>query len=91
MDRALDLRVGRHDVLCGAACDADLARDTEAFVRAAAARHRRVPVRVLETLLAELIGELSIKSTEFTRIWAAHPVSECLHSVREYNHPVVGH
>ncbi|TWP53888.1 helix-turn-helix domain-containing protein [Lentzea tibetensis] len=44
-----------------------------------------------DRLLAELIGELSIKSTEFTRIWAAHPVSECLHSVREYNHPVVGH
>jgi transcriptional regulator with XRE-family HTH domain len=41
--------------------------------------------------LAELIGELSIKSAEFARIWAAHPVSECVHGVREYHHPVVGH
>ncbi|WP_410643998.1 hypothetical protein [Amycolatopsis sp. lyj-346] len=30
-----------------------LTRDTEALVRAAAARHRRVPVRVLETLLTD--------------------------------------
>ena len=42
-------------------------------------------------LLAELIGELSIKSPEFVRIWATHPVGECLHAVREYRHPVVGH
>jgi transcriptional regulator with XRE-family HTH domain len=41
--------------------------------------------------LAELIGELSIKSAEFARIWAAHPVSECVHGIREYHHPVVGH
>lgn len=44
-----------------------------------------------DRLLAELIGELSIKSPEFTRIWAAHAVSECLHAVREYHHPLVGH
>jgi transcriptional regulator with XRE-family HTH domain len=44
-----------------------------------------------DALLTELIGELSIKSAEFARIWATHPVAECLHSVRQFNHPVVGH
>jgi transcriptional regulator with XRE-family HTH domain len=44
-----------------------------------------------DPLLAELVGELSIKSAEFARIWAVHPVSECVHGVREYRHPVVGH
>ncbi|MFD1044628.1 helix-turn-helix transcriptional regulator [Kibdelosporangium lantanae] len=43
-----------------------------------------------DRLLAEIIGELSIKSADFTRIWADHPVSECLHSVRELRHPLVG-
>lgn len=43
-----------------------------------------------DRLLAELIGELSIKSTDFARLWAAHAVSECLHAVREYHHPLVG-
>ena len=43
-----------------------------------------------DALLAALIGELSIKSPEFARIWAAHPVAECLHDVREYEHPLVG-
>jgi transcriptional regulator with XRE-family HTH domain len=40
--------------------------------------------------LAELIGELSIKSPEFARIWADHPVAECVHGPRQYNHPLVG-
>jgi transcriptional regulator with XRE-family HTH domain len=44
-----------------------------------------------DLLLAELIGELSIKSADFARIWATHPVGECLHTVREYEHPLVGH
>jgi transcriptional regulator with XRE-family HTH domain len=40
--------------------------------------------------LNELVGELSIKSPEFVRIWSAHPVAECTHSVQEYEHPLVG-
>jgi transcriptional regulator with XRE-family HTH domain len=40
--------------------------------------------------LTGLIGELSIKSPDFARIWAAHPVAECMHGVREYDHPLVG-
>jgi transcriptional regulator with XRE-family HTH domain len=43
-----------------------------------------------DRLLAELVGELSIRSAEFARIWAAHPVAECLHTVRELDHPLVG-
>jgi transcriptional regulator with XRE-family HTH domain len=40
--------------------------------------------------MAELIGELSIKSADFVRIWSAHPVTECAHGVHRYNHPLVG-
>ena len=40
--------------------------------------------------LASLIGELSIKSTEFASIWATHPVAECTFSVRSWDHPLVG-
>lgn len=40
--------------------------------------------------MAELVGELSIKSADFAAIWATHPVSECSHSVRELDHPLVG-
>ncbi|MEV4313160.1 helix-turn-helix transcriptional regulator [Actinocrispum sp. NPDC049592] len=44
-----------------------------------------------DRLLTELVGELSIKSEDFARIWATHPVAECTHGVIEYNHPLVGH
>lgn len=43
-----------------------------------------------DPLLAELVGDLSIRSAEFARIWAMHPVAECLHAVREWDHPLVG-
>jgi transcriptional regulator with XRE-family HTH domain len=43
-----------------------------------------------DPLLAELVGDLSIRSAEFARIWATHPVAECLHAVREWDHPLVG-
>ncbi|MFI5611122.1 helix-turn-helix transcriptional regulator [Amycolatopsis sp. NPDC051903] len=46
--------------------------------------------QVDDPLMAELVGELSIESPEFARIWAAHPVAECAHSVREFDHPLVG-
>ncbi len=60
------------------------ARNAAAYLRMASGDQPDDP------LLAELIGELSIKSTEFARIWATHPVAECLHSLREYDHPLVG-
>jgi hypothetical protein len=40
--------------------------------------------------MAELIGELTIQSPEFARIWATQPVAECSHTVRHFNHPLVG-
>jgi transcriptional regulator with XRE-family HTH domain len=61
------------------------ARNAASYLRMATGDHPDDP------LLAELIGELSIKSEEFARIWATHPVAECVHRDREYRHPVVGH
>lgn len=43
-----------------------------------------------DALLAELVAKLTAESPEFARFWAEHPVAECLHSVREYDHPTVG-
>ncbi|TCO44258.1 transcriptional regulator with XRE-family HTH domain [Actinocrispum wychmicini] len=63
----------------------DQARNIAAYLRMASSDQPD------DRLLAELIGELSIKSEDFARIWAAHPVGECLHGVREYQHPLVGH
>lgn len=40
--------------------------------------------------LAELVAELCVKSPDFARIWATHPMTDCLHTVREFNHPLVG-
>ncbi|MEV6977133.1 helix-turn-helix transcriptional regulator [Kitasatospora sp. NPDC093806] len=40
--------------------------------------------------LASLIGELSLKSEEFRRLWAAHDVKDKGHGVKELHHPVVG-
>lgn len=40
--------------------------------------------------LADLVGELSIGSHDFVRMWAAHPVAERAHTIHHYNHPLVG-
>jgi hypothetical protein len=37
-----------------------------------------------------LIGELSVHSREFARLWAGHPVRQCRASLRSYRHPLVG-
>ncbi|MEU3979271.1 helix-turn-helix transcriptional regulator [Streptomyces sp. NPDC026672] len=60
------------------------ARDITAYLRLAAARHPD------DRELHALIGELSVRSEEFSVIWSSHPVRDCLHSVREYHHPRVG-
>jgi transcriptional regulator with XRE-family HTH domain len=60
------------------------ARNAAAYLRMASSDQPDDP------LLAELIGELTIKSPEFARIWATHPVAECTHGVHEYEHPLVG-
>lgn len=43
-----------------------------------------------DTHLAQLIGELSLASTDFARMWAEHPVTMCTHGVKLFHHPQVG-
>ncbi len=40
--------------------------------------------------LATLIGELSMRSADFARLWATHPVREKIRGGHRYRHPVVG-
>ncbi|WP_346342139.1 hypothetical protein [Streptomyces sp. SID2563] len=40
--------------------------------------------------LASLIGELSMKSEEFRKLWAAHDVANKTHGTMRLTHPLVG-
>ena len=40
--------------------------------------------------LTDLIGELSLKSEDFRRLWARHDVSEKTHGRKRFVHPMVG-
>ncbi|MFD9001642.1 helix-turn-helix domain-containing protein [Streptomyces sp. NPDC059582] len=40
--------------------------------------------------LSALVGELSVKSAEFRRLWATHDVKEKSHGVKHLHHPLVG-
>ncbi|MBY8877232.1 MmyB family transcriptional regulator [Actinacidiphila acidipaludis] len=40
--------------------------------------------------LSALVGELSVKSDEFRRMWALHDVKEKNHGVKRLHHPLVG-
>ncbi|MGV4982492.1 helix-turn-helix domain-containing protein [Streptomyces sp. NPDC001709] len=40
--------------------------------------------------LSALVGELSVKSEEFRRLWATHDVKEKTHGVKHLHHPLVG-
>ncbi|MEV5885533.1 helix-turn-helix transcriptional regulator [Streptomyces sp. NPDC052020] len=40
--------------------------------------------------LSALVGELSVKSEEFRRLWAAHDVKEKTHGEKRLRHPLVG-
>jgi transcriptional regulator with XRE-family HTH domain len=40
--------------------------------------------------LSALVGELSVKSQEFRRLWATHDVKEKCHGVQRLHHPLVG-
>jgi transcriptional regulator with XRE-family HTH domain len=40
--------------------------------------------------LTALVGELSVKSPEFGRLWAKHPVENCVSGVKRFRHPEVG-
>jgi len=43
-----------------------------------------------DALLASLIGELSMKSKEFRKLWAAHDVKKKTHGTMRLTHPLVG-
>jgi transcriptional regulator with XRE-family HTH domain len=60
------------------------ARATVAWLRLAAGRHPD------DAGLAELIGELSMKSEEFRRLWPRHDVREKTHGTKRFQHPIVG-
>ncbi|MBW8701250.1 hypothetical protein MBT84_16725 [Streptomyces sp. MBT84] len=40
--------------------------------------------------LSALVGELSVKSEEFRRLWATHDVKEKSHGLKQLRHPLVG-
>lgn len=40
--------------------------------------------------LAELIGDLSMRSPEFARLWSRHPVANCVSGTKHFRHPEVG-
>ncbi|MFF1677444.1 helix-turn-helix domain-containing protein [Streptomyces sp. NPDC058256] len=40
--------------------------------------------------LSALVGELSVKSEDFRRLWATHDVKEKTHGVKRLRHPLVG-
>ena len=40
--------------------------------------------------LAELIGELSMKSPEFARLWSGHSVLNCSFGTKLFQHPEIG-
>jgi transcriptional regulator with XRE-family HTH domain len=61
-----------------------VAMETVAFLRLSAGRHPDDP------RMRELIGELSLKSEDFRRLWADHPVAEKTWGVKRINHPVAG-
>ena len=60
------------------------ARDSVATLRMAAGRNANDPA------LNALIGELSVKSREFGRLWARHDVKERSHGVKRFRHAIAG-
>jgi MmyB-like transcription regulator ligand binding domain len=62
----------------------DVALDTVAVLRAS------VGPDLDDPRLTELVGELSLKSVEFRRLWARADVREKKHGVKRYAHPLVG-
>ncbi|WP_433918886.1 helix-turn-helix transcriptional regulator [Streptomyces canus] len=40
--------------------------------------------------LRDLVGELSLRSEDFRRLWADHQVKACMYGVKRVRHPVVG-
>lgn len=60
------------------------ASDMVSYLRMYAGQHPDDPD------LSALVGELSVKSEEFRRLWATHDVKEKGHGVKRMRHPLVG-
>ncbi len=63
---------------------ADEAKRSVASLRLVAGRHPN------DRHLAELVGELCMKSAEFSALWSRHPVLNCTFGVKHFAHPAVG-
>ncbi|MEU9475318.1 helix-turn-helix transcriptional regulator [Streptomyces sp. NPDC048191] len=61
-----------------------VAAQTVAHLRVNAGRYADDPE------LCALVGELSLRSEDFRRLWADHEVSECAYGVKKIRHPVAG-
>ncbi|MEU6231891.1 helix-turn-helix transcriptional regulator [Kitasatospora sp. NPDC047058] len=61
-----------------------VAAETVAYLRLDAGRYPE------DARLAALVGELSVRSEEFRRLWADHQVREKTHGVKLIRHPLVG-
>lgn len=59
-----------------------VAAQTVAHLRLSAGLHADDPA------LCALVGELSLKSEDFRRLWADHEVRECAYGVKTLRHPV---
>ncbi|MGW1916808.1 helix-turn-helix domain-containing protein [Streptomyces sp. NPDC002076] len=62
----------------------EAARGIVASLRLYAGRHPHDPA------LAELVGELAVRDTDFRRWWASNDVFQRTHGTKHYHHPVVG-
>jgi MmyB-like transcription regulator ligand binding domain len=62
----------------------EVARAHVAYLRLAAGRYPT------DTLLAELIGELTMRSDEFATMWATGEVADCTTGTLHLQHPTVG-
>lgn len=61
-----------------------VAADTAAMLRVDAGRHPNDPA------LAQLVGDLSVQSPEFRRLWARNRVHQRSIGTKQYHHPLVG-
>lgn len=61
-----------------------VAANTVGGLRAAAGADHDDP-RLIET-----VGELSVKSAEFRRLWARHDIRQKTHETKRFHHPLVG-
>ena len=61
-----------------------IARENVASLRLFAGQYPDDPA------LTELIGELTVKSPEFSRWWSEHDVLQRSHGIKRYRHPIAG-